>query len=182
MQSKQVTTDKELQQILELQQQNLRGKISPAQEKEQGFVTVHHDLQQLQQLHELEPSIIVKDNDILAGYALVMTVECSGIIPELFSMFAGLNKLRYEGKPVSDYHFYVMGQVCVAAAYRGSGVFDQLYQQHREVYKDKYDFVITEIATRNTRSMRAHERVGFKAINVYKDDLDEWAVVIWNWA
>ena len=181
MQAKPVTTIAELQQILHLQQQNLRGKNSQQQEKEQGFVTVTHDISQLQQMNQLEPSIIVKDNDAMAGYALVMTVDCSGIVPELFSMFAGLNKLEYQGKPLSEYHFYVMGQVCVAEAYRGKGVFDILYQQHRESFSSKYDFIITEIATRNTRSLRAHERVGFKTIHAYTDELDEWAVVIWDW-
>jgi RimJ/RimL family protein N-acetyltransferase len=56
-----------------------------------------------------------------------------------------------------------------------------LYQQHRQLLQHKYDFVITEIATRNTRSMRAHQRLGFTTIHIHRDALDEWAVVIWDW-
>jgi GNAT superfamily N-acetyltransferase len=179
--AKTVTKTDELEQILVLQQQNLRGVNNATTEKEQGFVTVTHTLEILRQMHQLAPGIIVKDDDILAGFALVMLKECSDLVPELFSLYAGLNKLQYKGKPLSEYHFYVMGQVCVAAAYRGKGIFDMLYHKHREVYQHKYDFVLTEIATRNTRSMRAHERVGFKTIDVYRDELDEWAVVVWDW-
>ncbi len=171
----------ELQQILALQQLNLRGVNDALEEKEQGFVTVTHSLEKLQQMHRLEPSIIVKDGDILAGYALVMPQECSSIIPELFTLFEGLKKLSYQSKPLSEYRFYVMGQICVAADYRGKGVFDMLYQEHRRVLAHKYDFVITEVATRNTRSIRAHERVGFNVLHIHRDELDEWAVIIWDW-
>jgi len=74
-----------------------------------------------------------------------------------------------------------MGQVCVAAPYRGKGVFDLLYNQHKAAFSHKYDFVITDIATRNTRSMRAHARIGFKKIHTYRDELDEWDTVLWDW-
>lgn len=179
--AKSVTTENELAQILLLQQQNLRGVHSSATEKEQGFVTVAHSLEVLQQMHALEPSIIVKDNEMLAGYALVMPKECSTLVPELVPMFEGLDKIIYRGKPLSHYKLYVMGQICVAAACRGLGVFDMLYLHHRQLLQHKYDFVITEIATRNTRSMRAHQRVGFETLQVHRDALDEWAVVIWDW-
>ena len=179
--AKEVSTDTELQQILDLQKQNLRGVNSETAEKEQGFVTVTHNLELLKQMHRLEPSVIVKDNDTLAGYALVMPKECSAIVPELLPLFAGLEKLSYKNKPLNQYRFYVMGQVCVAAAYRGKGVFDMLYARHREALQHKYDFVITEVATRNTRSMRAHERVGFTQLHTHRDELDEWAVIVWDW-
>lgn len=179
--AKTVSTGNELKQILALQRQNLRGVHTEATEKEQGFVTVSHTPEALQQMHALEPSIIVKDNEILAGYALVMLKECSDLVPELVPMFEGLDKIIYKGKSLSQYRCYVMGQICVAAAYRGRGVFDMLYHQHRASLAHKYDFVITEIATRNTRSMRAHRRVGFETLQVYTDALDEWAVVIWDW-
>ncbi len=176
-----VSTYNELQQILVLQQQNLRGVHTEATEKEQGFVTVSHTPESLQRMHALEPSIIVKDNDTLAGYALVMLKECSALVPELVPMFDGLDRIIYQGKSLSQYKFYVMGQICVDAAYRGLGVFDMLYRQHRAALAHKYDFVITEIATRNTRSMRAHQRAGFETLQVHRDELDEWAVVIWDW-
>jgi hypothetical protein len=55
-----------------------------------------------------------------------------------------------------------------------------LYQKHREEFRDKYDFAVTEISTANYRSLRAHERVGFKTISVFKDAVDEWNVVLWD--
>ena len=89
MQSKQVNTVIELQEILDLQKQHLRGVHDQAVEQEQGFVTVVHTLPVLQQMHRLEPSIIVKDNNMLAGYALTMAKECHNLVPELQSLFDG---------------------------------------------------------------------------------------------
>jgi GNAT superfamily N-acetyltransferase len=179
--AKAVDTTKELQQILQLQQQYLAGNNSTQEEKEQGFVTVHHNLQKLEQMHALAPSVIIKDGEQLIAYALVMLVNAAELIPELASMFRIFNQLQYETKPLSSYRYYVMGQVCVHKAYRGQGVFEMLYAKHKELMKDSYDFVITEIATRNTRSIRAHEKVGFQLLHRFKDEKEEWDVVVWDW-
>jgi hypothetical protein len=74
-----------------------------------------------------------------------------------------------------------MGQVCIDKQYRRTGLFDQLYQKHKEIYGSQFDFIVTEVSTRNLRSLRAHERVGFETLNTYQDELDEWSVILWNW-
>ncbi len=179
--AKTVHSENELQQILRLQKKYLQGQTTDEEEKEQGFLTVAHTLDVLEQMHLAEPSVIVKDGDELAGYALVMPKKCRKMIPVLVPLFETFDHLDYSGKPMNDYSFYVMGQICVAKAWRGKGVFDMLYHKHRELFKQKYDFVITVISTRNHRSLKAHERVGFKNIHTYTDATDEWAMVLWNW-
>jgi len=89
--------------------------------------------------------------------------------------------MNWNEKALDTYKYYVMGQVCVSKNYRGLGLFDQLYQKHREVYSNEYDFILTEVSVRNKRSLRAHERVGFKTVHTYKDMTDEWAVILWDW-
>jgi L-amino acid N-acyltransferase YncA len=74
-----------------------------------------------------------------------------------------------------------MGQICVDKEFRGKGLFEELYQGHKEIYGSGFDFIITEISTSNHRSLRAHEKVGFETIHQYTDEMDEWAVVVWNW-
>jgi len=74
-----------------------------------------------------------------------------------------------------------MGQICIDKTYRGKGIFNILYQKHKELYSHKYDLLVTEISVNNPRSLRAHEKVGFKIIHTYHDALDEWAVVVWDW-
>jgi GNAT superfamily N-acetyltransferase len=176
-----VTSKEELQQILDLQHTNLVGKLSTEEWQDQGFLTVEHTMEMLEAMHNMAPSIIVKDKERVVAYALTMLRECREVIPALVPMFEKLDELQWNGKPMNEYRFYTMGQICIDKAYRGQGLFDLLYKAHKNTFSATYDLLATEIATRNKRSLRAHERVGFKTINVYRDTLDEWAVVVWDW-
>lgn len=166
-----VGSDRDLERILALQRRNREPTAD-------GFVTVQHTLEILKEMHALMPSVIVRDGaDGLAGYALAMGRPARALLPILDPMFArleGLGALRRA-------RWYVMGQVCVDEAWRGRGVFDALYAGHRAWYGDAYDVLVTEIATRNGRSIRAHARVGFEEIDRYRDATDEWSVVAWRW-
>jgi ribosomal protein S18 acetylase RimI-like enzyme len=171
----------ELEQILALQQSNLQANNGLAEIESQGFVTVQHSLETLQMMNQLAPSIIIKDNDAVIAYALVMLKSCRNLIATLEPMFAEFDNIEWNGNALDAFKYYVMGQVCISKNYRGIGLFDQLYQKHREIYSEEYDFVLTEVALRNKRSLRAHERVGFKTVHSYKDMTDEWAVILWDW-
>lgn len=176
------SSTEELEQILQLQQENLIQYIDETEMKSQGFVTLRHDLGILEQMHKLAPTVIIKDNDKMVAYALTMLQECRKLIPDLEPMFALLDQLNWKKKPLREYSFYVMGQVCIDKEYRGQGLFDELYRHHRKIYQPRFDLLITEIATRNHRSIRAHERVGFETIHTHRDELDEWVVVGWDWS
>ena len=169
--------DEVLLKILDLQRENLARNLGPEEIAAQGFVTVEHTLEVLRRMHAVAPSIVARDGGALAGYSLVMPPECRSFVPVLEPMFQRLESLGFPGR-----RFYVMGQICVARAWRGRGVFDLLYQAHREHLRAKYDFCITEVATRNTRSMRAHQRVGFGEVERYRDATDEWSLLSWDWS
>lgn len=175
-----VHTTEELQQILTLQAENLHQHLSLEEREAQGFLTLRHDLATLQQMHALSPSVVVKEGNDVVGYALTMAPGCRQLIPELEPMYSVLDTLNWKDRPLSSYRYYVMGQICIGKPYRGKGLFEMLYHYHREVYHSRYDLLITEIATRNHRSLRAHEKVGFRIIHTHRDALDEWAVVGWE--
>ncbi|MFP2924126.1 GNAT family N-acetyltransferase [Pyxidicoccus sp. 3LG] len=172
----------ELEQILVLQKKNLKQTLPAEEMRAQGFVTVQHDLAALEQMHALAPSIVAHHGEELAGFALTMPRECRALMPVLVPMFDLFDRLDYGGRPLNDYRYYVMGQICIDKAHRGAGLFDRLYEKHRELYRGQFDFIVTEVSTSNLRSMRAHERVGFKTLHTFRDATDEWAVVLWDWA
>lgn len=176
------STIDELEQILILQSQNLQSNISAEEIKQQGFVTVHHTPESLKAMNDIGQAIIIKENEKVVAYALTMFTECRALVPALDPMFANFEKLKWKGKALKDYRFYVMGQICVDKQHRGKGLVEMLYQKHKEVYSPSFDLIVTEIATRNHRSLRAHEKIGFQTINIYKDETDEWAVVAWEWS
>jgi GNAT superfamily N-acetyltransferase len=175
---KQVSKPEELDAILALQQKYHKDTLNPDEKAADGFLTIRHSREWLQQMHDLVPSVIAVEGNELAGYALVMSAECRRLIPALEPMFAQFDLIRYGGRPLSDYNYYVIGQICVAAEYRGKGVFDGLYTKHRELFSSRFDFAVTEISTSNGRSLRAHERAGFEVVHRHKDSTDDWVVVL----
>lgn len=176
-----IRSEEDVHQVLALQQANLPVNISPETAAAQGFVTVKHDFEVLSKMNAAIPQVIAKDNGKVVGYALVMLPSFQEMIPVLKPMFAQLDAIEYQGNKIRASYYYVMGQICIAEGYRGQGIFDQLYLKHRELYADTFDFCITEISARNLRSFRAHERVGFKTIHTYRDETDDWNIVLWNW-
>ena len=171
----------DLRQILDLQQKNLKQNLSAGEMMEQGFVTLEHTLTILEEMHRIAPSIVVKDEGKVIGYALTETKECRKLMPDLEPMFALFDSLTWKNRPITSYSYYVMGQICIAKECRGKGVFGLLYQEHRRVYQSVFDLFITEISTSNLRSLRAHEKTGFKIIHTHRDEVDEWNVVGWDW-
>lgn len=176
-----VTTYDELQQIHELNLKNLKQNLEPAEIQQQGFITWLYSMKLLEQMHKLAPSIIVKDGEKVAGYALTTLKEAAAFHPDLKTMFKNLDAVEYRHQLLSSHHFYCMGQICVAKEYRAMGVVNLLYQKHKELYSKEYDFLLTEISTNNQRSLKAHEKIGFNTIYTYSDALDEWSVVVWDW-
>lgn len=176
-----VSSEDELRQIHELSRQNLKSSLTAEEKKEEGFVTWLYSYELLYQMHELAPSIIVKFEDAVIGYALVTLREASAFHNDLHIMMENLSSLHYKEKPLMSYSFYLMGQICIHKECRGKGVFEMLYHKHKEIYHKRYDMLVTEISTSNYRSLRAHQKIGFKTIHTYHDAMDEWEVVVWDW-
>jgi len=174
-------TEAELSQILALQSANHRDNLSEESRKDSGFVTVRHNLELLKKMNAAAGQVIAKAGDEVVGYALVMLKEFSPLIPVLQPMFNMFNTLVYGDRPLNTYRYYVMGQICVAESHRGKGVFQQLYEGHKQFYAQQFDLCLTEVSSSNRRSMRAHDKVGFKVIHTFEDKTDRWNIVAWDW-
>lgn len=178
---RQAASVQDLQNILELQWENMKMRLTPQEIDGEGFITVRHSLEQLNIMQDLVPQVIATDEEQLAGYALVMARQLKNSIPVLIPMFDLLDTLAYRGRPVRSLNYYVMGQICVRKSCRRRGIFRQLYHAHRELLSKDYDCCITEVSTSNFRSMRAHIAVGFQVLHTFTDDVDEWNIVLWDW-
>ncbi|WP_316803829.1 GNAT family N-acetyltransferase [Pedobacter nototheniae] len=182
IQYKTAQTEQELLAILALQKANLGINLTASEAMEQGFVTAYHTLAELNKLNHIEPHIIAVDNGKVAAYVLAMTAQSRFDIAILIPMFEMFAEITYQKKFITDYNYLVVGQVCVDKNYRGQGIFDEVYNAYKKQYQNKYDFAITEVATKNLRSMKAHNRIGFKEIHRFTaPDGIEWSVVLWDW-
>jgi hypothetical protein len=175
-----VRSDGDLRAIMQLQRENLRSALALEEAASQGFVTVVHTLDILRRMHQVAPSVVVRDGDGLAGYALTMPLPCRDFLPVLAPMFEVMGGLSHQGRPLFSHRLYVMGQICVARAHRGRGVFQALYAGHARLHGPQHDLVVTEIASRNGRSLAAHRRVGFFELGRHRDATDDWVIVGWD--
>jgi hypothetical protein len=171
----------DLHQILWLQERNLKQNLSQDEKDSEGFVTMRFTIEMLTNLHNVAPSVVVRNGDTIIAYAIVLLKEGRHYYPDLETMFLHLETIEWDGKLLAGYRYYVMGQICIDKAYRGGNVFSILYATHRDLYQAAFDCLVTEISTSNRRSMRAHEKIGFKTIDKYRDAVDEWNVVVWDW-
>ena len=173
---KRASTLNELEQIRTLQLQNSSQNISSEEKLQEGFVTVQHSVALLEQMNSACAHIIAKDNDAVVGFALVMLSGFRNEIKALIPMFERIDELVPKDKT-----YVVMGQICVDKNHRKQGIFRGLYHFYREELQHQFDYLITEVAAINLRSMQAHEAIGFKIIDTYDEDGIVWNIVLWDW-
>jgi hypothetical protein len=175
-----VSTASEVDEILDLQAANHPSALTPERIASQGFVTVRHEPAVLQRMNDMAPAIIARAANRVVGYALVMPRAFADDVPILRPLFETLQSLSWNGVALRDSaRWFVIGQICVADGYRGIGIFDGLYRAMADAYGSRFDFVVTEVAARNVRSLKAHARVGFELLRVYPDATtgEEWHVI-----
>lgn len=177
-----VQTEEELEGISQLLQDNLGSKLSVEEKSTEGFLTVVYTLDDLKRMHATEASIIAKDKGKVIAYVLAMTASFKTGFPILEPLFDLFGKIEYKGKMISEYNYMVVGQTCIDKKYRGKGIFQKLYSAYINRFHLKYDFAITEIATKNLRSRRAHEKIGFQTVHEYvAPDGVGWTIVLLQW-
>ncbi len=171
----------ELSQILTLQENNHKEKLKQDEERLGGFVTVRHSLELLTKMNDRAKQVIAKHDDTVIGYALVMPKEFKSFIPVLNSLFNSLENILYKERKLSDYNYYIMGQICIDADFRKTGVFEDLYRKHKEIYSKEYELCITEVSSKNIPSLKAHKKMGFEVLYTFTDEIDEWNIMVWDW-
>jgi predicted GNAT family N-acyltransferase len=173
---KRASTLDELEQIRTLQLQNSSQNITSEEKLQEGFVTVQHTVALLEQMNTACAHIIAKDEEKVVGFALVMLSSFRNEIEVLIPMFERIDSLIPAGKS-----YVIMGQVCVDKNYRKQGIFRGLYDFYKTQLQQEFDFLITEVAAINQRSMNAHESIGFKTIDSYDEDGIVWNIMLWDW-
>ena len=96
--------------------------------------------------------------------------EDLNLTPLLLPMIETVNATSYGGKPLDKSNYVVMGQICIAKSHRGQAIFYQLYDFFKKQFQQEFDYVITFVSKKNTRSIRAHLKAGFEILNPNESD------------
>jgi L-amino acid N-acyltransferase YncA len=172
--------DESLRQILTLQKNNLRRNLTEEEIKSQGFVTAEHTFEKLKSINEGENCIVAKHNENIVGYAIALKREFGEGLPIYQALFDEIDKLTYKNIPISSLSYIFVGQLCVHKDFRGMGVVKLMYDFFEQQMRGKYQLIITDISTLNPRSLKAHQKNGFKKVSTFFDPLIDsfWDVVI----
>ena len=171
----------ELTGIRALQALNLRKNIDAETALSQGFLTAAYTMDYLQAMHDASPSIIAKDGDDVVGYVLVATKEVRNGHDLMADLFNVIDTKYYKGKCLKEVKYVVVGQLCVAKDYRGQGLVKRMYDYYQDCYAAAYEYLITDVAQANTRSLNAHKKSGFIVIDTLVYAGIDWDIVLWDW-
>lgn len=165
----------ELLQILQLQQENLAGNLSSVEKSKEGFTTVMHSEDLLNEMNKACAHILAKDGARVAGYALCMHPDFAQDIEVLRPMFDKIEEQLH-----SCGNFMVMGQICIDRPYRKKGIFRGLYDHMRAALLPEYGMIVTEVDAENGRSLQAHHAIGFVDQLVYSSGGRNWHLIKWE--
>jgi len=174
------STEQHFEQILQLQKQNLFSAISEEQQAQQGFVFAEHTVPLLKMMAAHLPQVIAVSNGKVVGYNLAVPVSMKNEMPSLVPMFTEFERSQYKGRLLTTYQFIVGGQVCVAKDFRGQELLRRLYHKTRNRLPPGYQLCVTEVAARNSISLKAHQKMGFEVVSTYHDSKELWKVMVWD--
>lgn len=170
---KNADTDKELDEILELQKINHHTNVNAEAKKTDGFVSLLHDFELLKEMNDACAHVIARHNHKVVGYALCMTLAFKNRLELLKPMFKILDA-ELKNRSLTEKDVLVMGQICIAKEYRKRGIFRGLYAYMQTVLSPKYKAIVTEVSTKNKRSQAAHYSVGFQSVVQHEAENQTW--------
>lgn len=173
-----IATDAEhFDQILALQRRFHHSTLAAEVQTSEGFVFAEHTPALLRAMAAELPQAIALEGTRVVGYCLAMSPGMREAIPSLRPMFDQFDRLTFRGRRVAEWRHFVGGQVCVDSDWRGQGLIGRLYRHVCRSVPPGHELCVTEIATRNGVSLRAHLRIGFEAVGEYRDANETWVVV-----
>lgn len=177
------TSDDDIVGIYELHCNNLKHNISIQERETEGFVTAVYDIELLLLMKDVNPSIIAKDaeSNKVIGYALVFSKELKGKHLLLDDLIDTIDKLNYKDDVLANSNYLIVGQLCVAKGYRGLGIVQELYKYYKQIYSENYQYLLTDVARDNPRSLKAHLKSSFEIISTISFDDNIFDVILWDW-
>jgi hypothetical protein len=116
-----LTTDREIQEIRDLQEVNLKENVTSESRLSDGFLTAKYKLDFLKAMNDLTPAIIAKQKGVLVGYALATDRSLLAQHPLLNDLGTQINKIPFGGQFIGDFDYLVVGATLRGKRGSGSG-------------------------------------------------------------
>ncbi|PWY55408.1 N-acetyltransferase [Legionella qingyii] len=169
----------DFEQIVVLQNENLISRLSSS-EKADGYLSEAFSVEQLKSMDEDICVFVCKDKERVCGYICVNSVEYNKNIPLVASMLDCFPDITYQGKPLSTYNIAISGPVCIDKAYRGQGLFFNLYNKLSEFLlneRPELELYVVLISSQNLRSVNAHKKLGMEDVGAFSFDKNDFLIM-----
>ena len=165
-----VAMQNDMQGALELLQSQHRDNLSDS-EKQDGFISVRFTMETLNEMTDNGITVVAVADDITAGVLSAQSCDYNlRSIPLAAKLIEACHGLTFQNEDIELDRAIICGPVCVAKDFRGQGIFEKMYDVFKVEARDSYDLGLTLIARTNPRSLRAHEKIGYK--NLISFDFD----------
>jgi hypothetical protein len=141
--------------ILELAEANYEGNLSPG-ERRQGFLSARFTLRQVADVASDLGIVVGIDEGRVAAFVFASRCEFADQPDIVKAMVAEFDRVRFQGRPLSEYGVFVYGPACIGRDHRGRGLLRKLYEGLRREVAGKYDLGTAFIAEGNPHSLKAH--------------------------
>jgi hypothetical protein len=163
----QIATKRHIAGLLALQEKYLFTNLSEA-EREQGFVTTPFSVPQIEQLLK-EKSIFVA---VSQGKVVAYTYAGTWAYFSQWAIFPYMESLlpswKFKNTALTTENTFQYGPVCVDMAYRGSGLFEQIFEAMRTKMHERFPIGITFINQVNQPSYKAHtKKLGLTVMDTF---------------
>lgn len=153
--------------VLALQALNLQANL-PISALENGFVTTPFTPALIKEIIEMDGLFVAEDK----GQIIAYVYAGSWAYFQQWSIFTFMvNRfpdLHFKQQAITVQNSFQYGPICIANAYRGTGVLQQIFEEMRIAFAAKYPISITFINAINKRSTKAHvEKLGWEVIDEF---------------
>ncbi|PWV53328.1 GNAT family N-acetyltransferase [Chitinophaga sp. S165] len=175
-----ISSEDELRQVAEISRLNSEDYVTDDIKAAEGYTSWKYTFEDLKALHEIAPSVVVKDGERVVGYLLVLVKASAAVYEPLTDALKIFDGKLYNGKPFLSYNVYFLGQTCIDINYRGQGLLRKLYQFHKDNFESVFDFALSAIARDNPKSLAVHTKLGFRTLFPFTEGDLVWDAVMWD--
>jgi len=176
-----IGTDKDIPGVLALQERYLFRNLNEV-ERQKGFVTTPFTPHQIEVILKQNGLFIAEnETNAIVGYAFAGSwtyFKQWDIFNVMISRFPQLN---FRAKTITTYNSFQYGPICIEESYRGTGLFQKLFEVMRIEFSKRYPLSITFINAVNVVSERAHtQKLGWEIIDTFEFNHNNYIALAFN--
>jgi ribosomal protein S18 acetylase RimI-like enzyme len=149
--------------IIQLNRKYLGSSLTSTQ-RQRGFLGKLYTREELGQIVADKHSVISTDEGQIAGYYLIGRKDD----PDASAYKRNTVLQSCESTQISLPTVAYPTQVCIDAAYRGTGLFGQMLTALMASIKGEYEIVLCSVSENNPASIAAHLKSGWQLINTFE--------------